>query len=77
MRKRWTPPKTDDSVRRVPVDEETIKIFKKLKNQQKFYIDNGTIKNPDNMLFIDINYGIITNKGINKHLKQVLKPMDT
>ena len=75
VRKRWTPPKTDDSVRKIPVDEETIKILKKLKNEQKFYVNNGTIKNPDNMLFIDINYGIITNKGINKHLKQVLSDL--
>ncbi|WP_422803312.1 tyrosine-type recombinase/integrase [Streptococcus sp. FT1-106] len=42
---------------------------------EKFYVNNGTIKNPDNMLFIDINYGIITNKGINKHLKQVLSDL--
>lgn len=72
-RKRWTKPKTEDSVRTVPLDSDTLSILMNLKKEQSVFIENGTITNNENMIFVDLNYSVITNAGINKHLKQILK----
>ena len=74
-RKRWTKPKTEDSVRTVPLDSDTLSILIKLKKEQSVFIENGTISNKENMIFIDLNYNVVTNAGINKHLKQILKKL--
>lgn len=72
IKKRWTNPKTEDSVRTVPVDQDTLTILKKIKREQSVFIENGMITNNENMIFIDLNYNVITNAGVNKHLKQIL-----
>lgn len=74
-RKRWTKPKTEDSVRTVPLDSDTLSILINLKKEQSIFIENGTITNNENMIFVDLNYNVITNAGINKHLKQILKTL--
>ena len=73
IKKRWTKPKTEDSVRTVPIDEDTLTILKKIKQEQSVFIENGMITNKENMIFIDLNYNVVTNAGVNKHLKQILK----
>ena len=75
IKKRWTNPKTEDSVRTVPIDEDTLAIFKKIKQEQSVFIENGMITNNENMIFIDLNYSVVTNAGVNKHLKQILKTL--
>lgn len=75
VRKRWTKAKTEESKRTLPIDNDTINVLKKLKIEQDIFIDNGSIINEDNMLFVDINYNIVSNAGINKYLKQVLKDL--
>lgn len=75
IKKRWTKPKTEDSVRTVPVDSDTLDILKKLKQEQSVFIENGMITNNENMIFIDLNYNVVTNAGVNKHLKQILKTL--
>lgn len=75
IKKRWTKPKTEDSVRTVPIDEDTLTILKKIKQEQSLLIENGMIKNNENMIFIDLNYNVVTNAGVNKHLKQILKTL--
>lgn len=74
-RKRWAKPKTEDSVRTVPLDSDTLSILMNLKKEQSVFIENGTITNNENMIFVDLNYNVITNAGINKHLKQILKTL--
>lgn len=74
-RKRWAKPKTEDSVRTVPLDSDTLSILMNLKKEQSAFIENGTITNNENMIFVDLNYNVITNAGINKHLKQILKTL--
>ena len=73
VRHRWSKAKTDDSIRTIPIDEDTLAVLQKLKQEQEVFIENGTIANDENMIFIDINHNIVTNAGINKHLKQILK----
>ena len=75
IKKRWTNPKTEDSVRTVPIDEDTLTIFKKIKKEQYVFIENGIITNNENMIFIDLNHDVVTNAGVNKHLKQILKTL--
>ena len=75
IKKRWTNPKTEDSVRTVPIDEDTLTIFKKIKKEQSVFIENGMITNNENMIFIDLNHDVVTNAGVNKHLKQILKTL--
>ena len=75
IKKRWTNPKTEDSVRTVPIDEDTLTIFKKIKKEQSVFIENGIITNNENMIFIDLNHDVVTNAGVNKHLKQILKTL--
>ena len=75
IKKRWTNPKTEDSVRTVPIDEDTLTIFKKIKKEQSVFIENEMITNNENMIFIYLNHDVVTNAGVNKHLKQILKTL--
>ncbi|HEM5477714.1 MAG: site-specific integrase [Streptococcus orisratti] len=75
VRQRWSKAKTEDSIRTIPIDAATLKILKKLKQEQDVFIEDGTIINNENMIFVDVNYNIVTNAGINKHLKQILKTL--
>ena len=74
-RQRWTKAKTEDSIRTIPIDDDTLSVLKKLKQEQRVFIENGTFSNKENMIFVDLNYNIVTNAGINKHLKQILKTL--
>ena len=73
IKKRWTKPKTEDSVRTVPIDEDTLTILKKIKQEQSVFIENGMITNNENMIFIDLNYNVVTNAGVNKQFKTNFK----
>ncbi|MEI4333615.1 site-specific integrase [Streptococcus suis] len=75
VRQRWSKAKTEDSIRTIPIDADTLNVLEKLKREQDVFIENGTITNDENMIFIDLHYNIVTNAGINKHLKQILKTL--
>lgn len=75
VRQRWSKAKTEDSIRTIPIDADTLNILEKLKQEQDVFIENGSITNNDNMVFIDLHHNIVTNAGINKHLKRVLKTL--
>lgn len=68
----WTDPKTETSVRTVPIDEKTVSVLKGMNYEQsKFNLDN-----PDNMLFVSPKFGIPTNNGVNKVLQELLETLD-
>ncbi|HEL2056128.1 TPA: site-specific integrase [Streptococcus suis] len=75
VRQHWSKAKTEDSIRTIPIDVDTLNILEKLKQEQDVFIENGTITNDENMIFVDLHYNIVTNAGINKHLKQILKTL--
>ncbi|MBM7320968.1 site-specific integrase [Streptococcus suis] len=75
VRQRWSKAKTEDSIRTIPIDADTLNVLEKLKQEQDVFIENGTITNDENMIFVDLHYNIGTNAGINKHLKQILKTL--
>lgn len=70
----WTKPKTETSVRSVPIDEDTITVLKKLKSEQALWLKDK--HNNENMLFIDPQTGVPTSAGVNKHLQNILKELD-
>ena len=74
-RKRWANAKTEESIRTIPIDNATLTILKKLKQEQTVFIENGMITNNENMIFFDLKYNVVTNAGVNKHLKQILKTL--
>ncbi|WP_449453421.1 tyrosine-type recombinase/integrase [Streptococcus suis] len=75
VRQRWSKAKTEDSIRTIPIDADTLNVLEKLKQEQDVFVENGTITNDENMIFVDLHYNIVTNAGINKHLKQILKTL--
>lgn len=76
VRRRWTKPKTEESVRKVPIDLKVIKVLDDLHAIQKEYLDLYHITNDDNVIFLDLFYGIQSNNGVNKRLRSILKELD-
>ncbi|MCB4929312.1 site-specific integrase [Streptococcus mutans] len=76
VRRRWTKPKTEESVRKVPIDLKVIKVLDDLHAIQKEYLDLYHITNDDNVIFLDLFYGIQSNNGVNKRLRRILKKLD-
>ena len=73
---KWRPPKTDTSVRDVPVDEETSDVLKLLKKEQKIVYRNQGIKEKENFLFYDTVYGVPSNNAVNQSLQSILKKLE-
>lgn len=67
--RKWTNPKTPESVRYIPIDAETITILKRIKFEQS----NCELDNKDNMLFVNVHYGIPSNNACNKQLQAILE----
>ena len=76
VRRRWTKPKTEESARKVPIDLKVIKVLDDLHAIQKGYLDLYHITNDDNVIFLDLFYGIQSNNGVNKRLRSILKELD-
>ncbi|WP_193754110.1 site-specific integrase [Streptococcus mutans] len=76
VRRCWTKPKTEDSVRKVPVDSKVIKVLADLHDIQKEYLGLYDITNNDNVIFFDLFYSIQSNNGVNKRLRSILQKLD-
>ena len=77
----WRPPKTETSIRTIPVDVETLNILNQLKEIQSRDIVQINIKNKENHIFFDLYTIVPTNHEVNKRLREHLKklklnPMD-
>jgi phage integrase family site-specific recombinase len=72
----WVGPKTETSIRTVPIDRDTLEILSLLKNQQESYLKEFDISNKDNCVFLGLFYGIPTNAGVNKYLRSVLDKLE-
>ncbi|MDY3023820.1 tyrosine-type recombinase/integrase [Streptococcus hyovaginalis] len=70
--RKWTEAKTPESVRSIPIDDETLDMFKRIKNQQ----DELNLDNPDQMLFVNVIYGVPSNNACNKQLQAFLKDLN-
>lgn len=71
----WRPPKTDTSVRHVPVDTETLDILTKLKELQAKDVSKFDLQNPDNHIFYTSLDGVPSNHMVNKHLRELLRQL--
>lgn len=65
----FAPPKTDSSVRKVPITDDVIEVLQSLKAKQTELHIN---KISDGLIFFDERYGLPTNNGLNKALKKYL-----
>lgn len=69
----WRPPKTDTSVRHVPIDKETLDVLTKLKELQTKDLMKFDFRNQDNHIFYSSFDGIPSNHMVNKQLRELLK----
>lgn len=69
----WKPPKTETSVRSIPIDDATLTVLKKLKIEQKEIFNQKEIENREQFLFYNVHSGVPTNNSVNKHLRQLLQ----
>lgn len=69
----WRPPKTDTSVREIPVDDETLHILCAVKNEQERYFKRINFSNDENFIFINPHYGVPSNTAVNKYLRALLR----
>lgn len=69
----FVPPKTDNSVRQVPVSEDVLSILFSLKEKQEKI---NILKISDNLIFFDEKTGLPTNNGLNKALKKYLETLN-
>lgn len=76
VRRRWTKPKTEDSIRFIPVDFKVIEILRNLKNIQEELLPFYGLENPDNVVFFDLFNGISSNNTVNKWLKNILQELN-
>ena len=77
----WRPPKTETSIRTIPVDVETLNVLNQLQEIQSRDIEQTNIKNKENHIFFDLYTVVPTNHEVNKRLREYLKklklnPMD-
>ncbi|HGC8952351.1 TPA: site-specific integrase [Streptococcus agalactiae] len=68
----WRPPKTETSVRAVPVNKKVMQILKRIKQEQTLVDERYHIKKSDDFIFYDKFYGVPTNNAINKYLRSSL-----
>lgn len=69
--RKWTDPKTPESVRYIPIDDETVSILHQIKKEQSGFLLN----NPDQMLFVNVFYGVPSNNAANKYLQHILQSL--
>lgn len=72
----FCPPKTDTSIRYVPIDDDLIMVLKYLKRIQESVLESRGIVNPEGFIFFDYRYGVPTNTGLNKFLKKCLTALN-
>lgn len=69
----FVPPKTDNSVRQVPISDDVLEILLSLKEKQEAI---NILKISDNLIFFDDKTGIPTNNGLNKALRKYLEELE-
>lgn len=71
----FVPPKTNTSIREIPIDDDLIFVLKSLKDEQdKVLFDREELKKHD-LVFYDRRYKLPTNSGLNKCLKVFLSEL--
>lgn len=71
----WRPPKTDTSVRHVPIDKETLDILTNLKGLQTEDLKKSDSKNQNNHIFYTSFDGVPSNHMVNEHLRELLEQL--
>ena len=69
----WRPPKTNTSVRHIPIDSDTLLVLDKLKELQSQELKNNKIKNLNQFIFYNSLDGVPSNYMVNKHLRDLIE----
>lgn len=74
-KKEWRPPKTETSVRHIPIDTETLHLIQGFKQIQELDLSQTGIVNSQDMIFFSSFEGVPSNNSVNKHLRELLKEL--
>ncbi|WP_277294732.1 tyrosine-type recombinase/integrase [Streptococcus hyointestinalis] len=69
----WRPPKTNTSVRHIPIDSDTLLVLDKLKELQSQELKNNKIENLNQFIFYNSLDGVPSNYMVNKHLRDLIE----
>lgn len=75
-KKCFTPPKTETSVREIPIDDETCFVLKQLQHLQERTLKGAEVSNPENFVYYSSTYGVPTSANVNKMLRYLLEKED-
>ncbi|KXT74182.1 Integrase [Streptococcus sp. DD10] len=71
----WRPPKTDTSVRNIPIDIETLNLLAQFKELQAQELKDNDITNKDNFIFYSSFGEVPSNYAVNTHLRALLEQL--
>ncbi|HFU4464848.1 TPA: site-specific integrase [Streptococcus suis] len=69
----WRPPKTNTSVRHIPIDSDTLLVLDKLKELQTQELKNNKIENLNQFIFYNSLDGVPSNYMVNKHVRDLIE----
>lgn len=72
-KKRFTSPKTETSIREIPIDDETCFILKQLQHLQERTLKAAEVSNPENFIYFSVTHGVPTSVNVNKILRSILQ----
>lgn len=74
--KKFGPTKNESSIRKVVLDDRTLKLLQQLKTEQSELFAITEISNPYNLVFYNLKNGIVSNNAANKFLKKMLNRLN-
>ncbi|MFS1664117.1 tyrosine-type recombinase/integrase [Streptococcus sp. zg-JUN1979] len=72
-KRRFCPPKTETSVREVPIDDELIEVLRQLKESQNKLLNKYAIKNEENFIYLTYENKVPLRYAANQCLQRILK----
>lgn len=69
----WRPPKTNTSVRHIPIDSGTLLVLDRLKELKSLELKNNKIENLDQFIFYNSLDGVPSNYMVKKHLRDQIQ----
>ena len=72
----WCPPKTETSIRTIPIDDDLISILKKMKLEQTILYSDKGITNTENFLFYCPTNGVPKSSDVNIYIRNMLENLD-
>lgn len=71
----FKPTKNSSSIRKIPIDEKTMELFKNYQEEQKLFFQEMGIDNEYGLIFYHYIEGIYSNNTVNKSLRRALQTL--